>query len=149
MDYDKVFVDYDRIFEGNLDRKFFYTDYPGYKMMVGKISLKNAVERLSKNEYYTFVTYTADEELPKQYIPLSELTTDDGTLIATVNPNTNFYDMCIGGGIQRISRLPNSSSGSPRYLLGPGPETISLEELVMKQYDEYLNTKSDSVIKGR
>lgn len=31
-------MDYDKIFEKDLDRKFFYTDYPGKKIVVGKIS---------------------------------------------------------------------------------------------------------------
>ena len=43
-------MDYDKVFEQNIDRKFFYTDYPGRKMMVGKISLKNAIARLSKDD---------------------------------------------------------------------------------------------------
>lgn len=144
-------MDYDKIFEIDLNRKFFYTDYPGNKMVVGKISLKNAIARLGKHEYYTFVTYNEHEELPEQYIPLSEFKSDDGTLFATVNPNIPFDDICINGGIQRISRLIDLDSGSPNYLLGPGPGTVSLLDLVIKQYDEYnkSKTQTDSVNKGR
>ncbi len=29
-------MDYDKIFEKDLDRKFFYTDYPGKKLLLGK-----------------------------------------------------------------------------------------------------------------
>lgn len=142
-------MDYDEIFENDLDRKFFYTDYPGKKMVDGKISLNNAIARLSKNEYYTLVTYYKEDVLPEQYIPLKELTSDDDTLFATLNPNINFSDICMNGGIKSISRLQDLSSGSPNYLLGPGPNTISLEDLVMKQYNEYLKTQTSSAKRGR
>lgn len=142
-------MDYDKIFEKDLDRKFFYTDYPGKKIVVGKISLNNAIARISKDEYYTLVTYYKGDVLPEQYIPLNELTSDDGTLFATFNPNMHFFDICMNGGIQRISRLPNSNSGSPNYLLGPGPNTVSLEDLIMEQYNEYLKTQISSVKRGR
>lgn len=65
----KDFLDEDKMqqFENNLERKFFYTDYPGRKMVVGKISLNNAMVRLTKNEYYTFVTYHEGDVLLEQY----------------------------------------------------------------------------------
>lgn len=143
-------MDYDKIFENDLDRKFFYTDYPGEKMVVGKISLSNAIARLSKNEHYTLVTYYEGDVLPEQYIPLDQLTSNDSTLFATLNPNMHLWYICKeDGGIQRISRLPDLSSGSPNYLLGPGPDTVSLEDLVMKQYNEYIKTQTSSTKKGR
>lgn len=142
-------MDFDQIFEENIDRNFFYTDYPGNKIVVGRISLNNALARLNKNEYYTLVTYQKEDKLPEQYMPLSTLTSEDGTLFATLNPNTRFFDICMDGGIQHISRLPDLESGSPQYLLGPGPQKISLEELVMNQYNEYLQAQSSSVRKGR
>lgn len=142
-------MDYDKIFENDLDKKFFYTDYPGNKMMVGKISLNNAIARLNKNEYYTLVTYNEGDELPEQYIPLSEFTSDDGTLFATLNPNTFLSDICTNGGIQHISRLPDLSSGSPNYLLGPGPNIVSLVDLVTEQHSEYLKAQTDSAKKRR
>ena len=58
-------MDYDKIFEGDINRNFFYTNYPGNKLMAGKISLKNAIERLSKNEYYVLVSYSEGETLPE------------------------------------------------------------------------------------
>lgn len=137
-------MDYDKVFENNLDRDFFYTNYPGNKMVVGKISLKNAKARLNKNEYYVLVTYNEGEDLPEQYIPLSELKSDDGTLFATVNPDNNFFDICENGSIQRISRLPDLSSGSPNYLLGPGPNKVALVDLVMKQYEQYNESKNQT-----
>ena len=45
----------------------------GRKMVDGKISLNNAIARLSKNEYYTFVTYQEGDILPKEYIPYEKL----------------------------------------------------------------------------
>lgn len=48
-DYDKL-EDYDKIFERGIDQDSIYTDYPGGKMIVGKISLDNARARLSKGE---------------------------------------------------------------------------------------------------
>lgn len=142
-------MDYDKIFEENIDMKFFYTDYPGKKIVDGKISLENAIARLSKNEYYTLVTYCEGDALPEQYLPIPALTSDDGTLFATLNPDTLFYDICRNGGIQRISRMNDLSSGSPNYLLGPGPDTISLEEMIMKQYGEYMQSKESSVKMGK
>ena len=143
-------MDYDKVFEQNIDRKFFYTDYPGRKMMVGKISLKNAIARLSKDEYYTLVTYQEGEQLPKEYIPLNGLDSQDGTLFATVNPDIRYIqDICRNGGIQRISRLPELEPGNPRYLLGPGPDIITLKEIIMEQYNEYMKTQESSVRRGR
>lgn len=142
-------MDYDKIFENNLDRKFFFSNEPGNKIMVGKISLTNAMARLNKREYYTLVTYQEGDVLPEQYLPLSSLTSDDGTLFATINPNNRFYYICQNGGIQMITRLPNLDSGSPSYLLGPGPETVSLDDLVMSQYEKYLKEETPSARKGR
>lgn len=143
-------MDYDEIFENDINRKFFYTDYPGNKMVVGKISLNNAIARLDKNEYYTFVTYQEGEILPKEYIPLNGLESNDGTLFATLNPKIRYiYDICMNGGIQRISRLMDSETGSPRYMLGPGPNEISLDELIISQYNEYIKTQESGVSKGR
>lgn len=130
-------MDYDIIFQDDINKKFFYTDYPGNKMVVGKISLKNALARMSMREYYVLVTYTEGETLPQQYMPLSNLKSDDGTLFATINPSTYFTDICQRGGIQRVSRLSDLDSGSPNYLLGPGPETVALDELIMEQYTKY------------
>ena len=118
--------------------------------MVGKINLNNAIARLSKDEYYTLVTYQEGEELPKQYIPLSGLSSEDGTLFATFNPDVRYlHNICVNGGIQMISRLPDSITGSPRYLLGPGPEIVSLEDLIMEQYNEYMKQQESSVRRGR
>ncbi len=146
-------MDYDKIFERNIDADFFYTNYQGNKLMEGRISLENAIARLSKNEHYVLVTYTQGQELPKEYIPLPTLQSDDETLFATVNPDLRFWYICQNGGIQMISRLPNLPSGSPNYLLGPGndkgDDTVSLEGLVMKQHDKYMQDKTQSTGRGR
>ena len=138
-------MDYDKIFEEDLNRNFFYTDYPGKKIMDGKISLENAKARLNQDEYYILVTYNEGDVLPKEYISLASLNSEDGTLFATPSQDINFYYMCDeNGGIQRISRLHDLDSGSPNYLLGPGPDEIALEDLVMKQYEYYENRKNMS-----
>ena len=146
-------MNYDRIFDEDINRKFFYTDYPGNKIMVGRVSLKNAIARLNMNEYYVLVNYHEGEELPREYMPLPSLTSEDGTLFATYNPKVRFFDICMNGGIQRVSRLMDLSSGSPNYLLGtgqgPGPETLSLEEMVMEQYEEYVKEHTNSAGRGR
>lgn len=131
-------MDFDKIFETDIERKFFFTDYPGDKLMVGKISLEKAIARLGKHEYYAFVTYREGEKLPEQYVPLSQLEDGSGTLFATINPNLNLPYICNNGGIQRISRLPNTSNGSPNYLLGPGPDTISLEAIVGELHQKFI-----------
>ena len=130
-------MDYDNYFKKDIDDKFFYTDYPGNKLMIGKISLKNAIERLKKNEYYVLVTYGENEELPQQYRPLHDLTTEEGILFATINTDIRFSDICKDGGIQRITQLGMPGEENPKYLLGPGPATISLDELIMEQYNKY------------
>ena len=143
-------MDYDKIFEQDIDRNFFYTNYPGKKLMAGKISLENAKARLSKNEYYAFVTYTENEILPQQYLPLSNLASDDGTLFATINRDVRYIShLCNNGGIQMISRLPDIEPGNPRYLLGPGPDKISLKDIILKEYEEYQKSKENSSLKAR
>ena len=133
-------MDYDKIFENDIDRKFFYTDYPGDKMMVGRISLKNAQARLDKNEYYTLVTYSEQETLPEQYIPLHDLPSEDGTKFATINPNIDLWNICRDGGIQRITKLFSSE-----YLLGPGPDKVSLTDIILDQYEKYTESKKQVV----
>lgn len=136
-------IDYDEVFSDDLGKKFFYTNYPGNKMMEGKISLKNAIARSYVGEYYTLVTYREGDELPKQYTPLNGLTSEDGTLFATVNPNVTRMDyICRNGGIQMISRLSDETKGNPRYLLGPGPGEITLGDIVSKQYEAYQNMQT-------
>ena len=139
-------MDYDKIFKDNLDREFFYSHYQGNKMMDGKISLSNAIARMKKGEYYTLVTYKEGEGLPKEYIPLSTLTSEDETLFATLNPNNRYFYLCKNGGIQMISRLPNQENESPTYLLGPGPQTVTLDDLIMEQYEKF--TKDQTTSKG-
>ena len=150
MNYEKIpYIDYDKIFKDDLEKKFFYTDYRGTKMVVGQISLSNAVARLNKNEYYTFVTYYEGEILPEQYIPLEGLTNEDGILFATLNYNNyQMNNICIDGGIQMISRTRDSESNSPRYLLGPGPDILNLEYLIKQQYSQYLKSQTFSATKG-
>ena len=127
-------MDYDKIYEGNIDRKWFYSDYPGNKLVVGKISLKNAMARMNKNEYYALVTYNEGETLPEQYVAYDGLSSDDGTLFATINPDVHVSSICHNGGIQMISRLGRPDE-SIRYLLGPGPEKVYLDDLIQEQYD--------------
>ena len=134
-------MDYDKVFENNVDKAFFYTNYPGNKLVDGKISLENAVARMGKNEFYTLVTYNEGDVLPEQYIPYNQLSSDDGTLFATVNPNVRFYDICQNGGIQKISRVQDSEFGSPRYLLGTGPEIVELDDLINGQYEACFGNK--------
>lgn len=144
-------MDYNEVFGNDLERKFFYTDYPGKKMVVGTISLQNAIVRLDKDEYYILVTYKEGEKIPEQYVPLSQLKSDDGTLFATINPATRFSYICNDGGIQRISRLSDLDSGSPNYLLGPGPDTVALADLVAQEHNYYNESKAQttSVRHGR
>ena len=134
-------MNYDTFFSQDINRKLFYSDYSGKKMIVGVISLKNAISRLKMQEYYILVTYVEGEKLPDEYIPLNQITSDDGVLYATISPKIQLSSICRNGGIQLISRLPDLDSGSPNYLLGPGPETISQEELVMDQYNKLKNNQ--------
>ena len=127
-------MDYDKQYEDNVDRKWFFSDYPGNKLLVGKISLKNAMARMNKNEYYTLVTYNEGETLPEQYVPYEGLSSEDGTLFATINPNIRVSSICHNGGIQMVSRLGRPED-SVRYLLGPGPEEVLLDDLIQEQYD--------------
>ena len=138
-------MDYDEMYNKNVNMNYFFTNYPGSKLMVGKINLANAIARLSKKEYYTLVTYKEGESLPEQYVPYDGLSSEDGTLFATINPNVRVGYIVVKSGIQMISRLPDTEYGGPRYLLGPGPEEVNLYDLIQEQYDETI--KKDSEIK--
>ncbi len=143
-------MDYDKIFNEDINKEFFYTNYPGRKLMLGKISLENAKNRLSKNEYYAFVTYNEGEILPQEYVAINGLPSDDGMLFATVNPDINRISyICDNGKIQMISRLPDNEPGNPKYLLGSGPDEISQRDIVLKEYQTYRNTKENSVYKTK
>ena len=143
-------MDYDKIFDIDIDKNFFYSNFPGKKMVDGKISLKNAIARLNKGEYYTFVTYNEGDILPKEYVPLNGYESEYGTLFATLNPNITYIDnICRNGGIQLISRLNDLEPGNVRYLLGPGPATISLNSMVKAQYENYIKTYESAVKKTR
>ena len=126
-------MNYDKIFDQDVDRNFFYNEpgFRGRKLIVGVISINNAVERLKKDEYYTLVTYMDGEKLPEEYVPLDERL-ESGDLLATVNPKLNMQDIVRNGGIQMISKLSNGDE----YLLGPGPDTFYLSEMVQSQVDE-------------
>lgn len=92
------------------------------------------------------MTYQEGDSLPEQYIPLKGLKSSNGTLFATLNPDTPYINfICWDGGIQKISRLRNSVSGSSRYLLGPGPDEITLEDIIKAQYDAYIKTQEPSI----
>jgi len=133
-------MDYDEIYKDDIDRKWFYSDYPGNKLVVGKIGLKNAMARMNKNEYYALVTYNEGETLPEYYVPYEGLTSDDGTLFATISSEIRIDDIYHNGKIQKVTGLgrPNESI---RYLLGPGPETVYLDDLIQEQYDDCYGNK--------
>ena len=47
-------MDYDKIFEQDIERKFFYTDYPGKKIVAGKYcawNKKQSRARLRRGEH--------------------------------------------------------------------------------------------------
>ena len=127
--------DYDRVFDENPDFNFFY-NAPGYgslKLVVGRISLKNAIERLKKGEVYTVVKYHEGEELPEQYMPLENIdVSDENVLLATIKPNLDVNDLCANGGCQMITMLNGG-----RYLLGAGPDKVTLSELIDSQLGDY------------
>ena len=137
-------MDYDKYFGDDLDRNTLYTNYPGNKLMVGKISLDNAMKRMSKKEYYALVTYMDGEKLPEQYVPFGEVESEDGTLFATINPDVvSIDDICQGSNIQMVSQL-GAKSMNPEYLLGPGPDTVFLYNLAKEQYDKCYGKQTDS-----
>lgn len=139
-----MYYNYDEAFKNDSKHKFFYSDYVGSKLVNGKVNLENAKEREELNEYYVLVTYQESEKLPKEYRQLTGLTGENGELFATINlENTpRMHYICRDGGIQMISRLNDAAPGNYRYLLGPGPDTVELLDLVMEQYDGYMKDKS-------
>lgn len=90
--------------------------------------------RMSNGEYYAMFTYNDGETLPEQYVPYEGLTSDDGTLFATINLVININYICINSKIQKVTRLDRPSE-KIRYLLGPGPEKVCLADLIQEQYD--------------
>ena len=139
-----MYYNYDKIFKKDAKEKFFYSDYVGAKLVDGKINLEYANARKELNEYYALVSYREGEDLPKEYRPLTRLTSEDGELFATINLENapHMHYICRGCGIQMISRLNDAAPGNPRYLLGPGPDIVELLDLVMEQYDRYMKDKS-------
>ena len=127
-------VNYDKVFEDNINKEFFF-NLPEYgklnKIMSGYISLRNAKERLNKGEYYTLVSYIDGEKLPVEYIPYA--TSKNGDLLATFNPNLNMTAYCKdSSSIQKVSKITND-----RYMLGPGPDEISIFQILEGQENEY------------
>ena len=139
-----MYYNYDKIFKNDSKRKFFYSDYKGPKLVNGKVNLENAKIRKELDEYYALVAYQEREELPKEYRPLTGLISEDGELFATINleyaPRMDY--ICRDSGIQMITRLNDAATGNYRYLLGPGPDTVELLDLVMEQYNGYIEDKS-------
>ena len=69
-------VDYDQVFSDDLDKKFFYTDYPGTKMVVGKISLEKGgviVELTNKRAIDMCLKYLQGTKINKKVINIYEL----------------------------------------------------------------------------
>lgn len=139
-----MYYDYDKILKDNVNRKFFYSDYAGPKLVNGKADLENVKKRKELDEYYTLVTYREGDLLPEEYRALTVLKSEDNELFATINPQTapRMNYICGDGGIQIISRLNDAAPGNSRYLLGPGPDTVELLDLVMEQYDGYMKEKN-------
>ena len=126
-------VNYDKLFEDNINKEFYFNapEYSGKKIMSGYISLSNAKERLNKDEYYTLVSYIDGEKLPDEYIPYTTL--KNGELLATFNPNLNMTEYCKdSNSIQKVSKLSND-----KYMLGPGPDEISIFQILEEQEKEY------------
>lgn len=132
--------DYDKIFNQDVNIKYFYNadSYNGAKLVEGKISLKNALERLKLGEYYTLVTYEEGETLPEAYVQVN-VETGNSKLLATVNPKLRFNFICMDGGIQMISKLSDDV-----YLLGPGPEKYSMSSKLNEQINFYLSNLEES-----
>ena len=137
-------MNYNKLFDENPDTEFFYNapGYRGNKMVVGMVSLKNAIARLDKDEFYTLVTYKEGQELPKQYKNVL-LDSQDDTLFASYNPDeVRVSYICEDGGIQTVSRLADNEKGA-NYLLGPGPDEVSLNDLVIREYNKYLDNQEN------
>lgn len=145
-------MDYNELFEKKPNAKFFYSDYPGTKLVVGSVNLENAINRMHNfSEYYTLVTYNDGEELPKQYVPCVGLETIEGVKFATINEDPRVVrvsNICQNGGIQLVSRF-DMGNERPKYLLGPGPETVELDDLIIEQYQLWLQkNRPDLASKG-
>ncbi len=123
-------MDYDIVFSEKIGKRFFFTDYPGNILMVGKISLKNAIARLAKNEYYVLVTYSKGESLPKEYVPYDGITSDDGTLFATVSPKIMVNYIYRNDVLQLIRSSRGSENSERRYLSGEELDEVKLYDLV-------------------
>ena len=140
-------MNYNNILKDDVNAEFFYSNYPGNKMVTGNIDLEYAIERLKKKEFYTLVTYKEGDELPEEYIPIKMSDNNSGALFATINPSIIMHYICRNGGIQKIS-LISRPNANPVYLLGPGDDTVSLFELVNKELEKYTkqNTPTEKAI---
>ena len=141
MKFDETFpvCDYDVVFDNNPDYDYFY-NAPGYygpKLVVGRVSLRNAIERLKKEEIYTVVKYHEGDKLPKEYVPLTNINVEgNGTLFATINPEFRVNYICARSGIQQVGNI-SSRGEEPIWFLGPGPDTVTHSFLVNSQLSDY------------
>lgn len=136
-------LSYNEILDEDINRQF-YHNHPdfGTTLIARDVSLKNAIARLQYHEYYVLVTYKEDEQLPSQYVPCADVENFGDTLFATINPNVQVHNLCYSkfckNGIQTITNI-NLPGESPNYLLGPGPDKVSLEELIEEQRENYIS----------
>ena len=135
-------MNYNEVFEGDINKKLFFNQegYPQKLLINGYISLDNAIKRLNNGEYYVLVGYHTGENLPECYLPVPSEKIDfelpDGLSFASFNPDELVYAFCDNSSIQLISKLPNMLRGA-KYMLGPGPDEIYLEDLVSEQLQNY------------
>ena len=85
-------------------------------------------------------------KMARQNKNIFTLTSEDGELFATINLENapRMHYICKYSSIQMISRLNDAAPGNSRYLLGPGPDTVELLDLVMEQYDGYMKEKNSA-----
>lgn len=124
-----VKMNFNDIFKDNPSREILFnkSNYPKGILMCGFIDLDLAKVRLEKGEYYTLVTYKNGQELPDCYRSLDAL--DDETLLASVKPSQYISGINLNGSIQMVTQL-NFDEHDACYLLGPGPNTVQLLDLI-------------------
>ena len=160
--------DYDNFFakEGLAKDESIIGEYGIFdKLIVGKINLSNAKDRIKFKEYYLLFSYRENEYLPPQYQPYDKIKSDDGTLFATVKIRSFNKGVIIPVGKKEenkegpdIRLLGSIGSYAPRLVTindgnlinlfvdekGSREVIVDLDELIQKIYEACYHTEKEA-----
>lgn len=127
----------------NNTKRAYYDSQISKKVLInGYNCLNNAKLCQIKGEYYILVNYQEEERLPEEYVPISEeiiesFGFDKSEHFATANPELNFTILNDDSRIKRITRVGIVNGFDSQYLIGLGPESFTISDLIEEQLEAY------------